>query len=49
MLTAFVPPLTVYIITSEPMITFRVTKSHPKTADSIIEGANMVMPAASPL
>ena len=47
-LTAFVPPDTVYIITKVPMIMFSVHRSQPKTADKIIEGAYIVMPAAKP-
>ena len=31
------------------MIIFKVSKSHPKTADRIIAGAKMVIPAAKPL
>ena len=48
-LTAFVPPLTVYIITRNPMITLSVFKSQPSTVDKIIEGAYIVIPAAKPL
>jgi hypothetical protein len=41
-----VPPETVYIITNNPIIIFKVVKSHPKTEERIIAGAKIVIPAA---
>jgi hypothetical protein len=39
MLTAFVPPETVYKITSPPMIIFVVGRFHPSITERMIEGA----------
>ena len=33
------------MITKEPIIIFKVNKSHPRTVDKIIDGAKIVIPA----
>ena len=48
-LTAFVPPVTVYTITKNPTKKFKIFRSIPRTVERIIDGAKFVIPYAKPL